>query len=985
MRKSYRNGLLFRKPFLLCLILFMVLIFAGYADAGSSPLTKHDYDDESKIGYFDLVVSLNWIPTQEEKDGRLKNAFEQFAKDTFMMTEGKQKIRKLYVFSNKEQMNFADIQLLNEGGRSNANPGGIFNSGGRILTYTSFSSGTSRSDQYIGHTIAHEFGHYAYALFDEYAEAGRKSSKWPAQPLENDTPRDTIMNSQGLYQWFSMGVDYPEDGRKTAQWRYYQASAWDTLVNNPKDDKRPLYYRTGYDRIRYQPFAAMDYCPVVLTKPTDGWDTAPFDILWMEGNIVVLVIDKSGSMGNYGSAPMQAAINAANQFVDLMNFGERVAVVPFESSASVLVPLRLLETQADKDAVKNAINTLTANDGTSFSAALNTTQTVLSPVELENTNRIVLFMSDGIAGAPDTSWYQQNSISIYTIGLGDGVEPSVLQSIASSTGGQYLASPSNEELANVYARIRSGTAGSAAEVANNEAELTLGSEINFVTTLSSEDGATRFRASWSAGNILFKLTTPNGTEITPDTLPAGVTFTSGTNYAIYEVDAPISGDWISTLSLSDAAQTNIVHQVTSQSTLSVGVTLTGGSYPEPIGVVAAVNGPEVVINATVVATVTLPSEHQEIITLLDNGLPPDQMANDGIYSGVLADYSENGIYNFEVVVSNPDGLAGLDNSGALESGDNPPPVPLSPFSRYSSDSLTVSDVRNLPSDPSNAEVITPDNTPANGAITVPGAEVWYQFDAIQGTEYFIQTTSLLSWDPKPMATNVKLYDMDQTTEIYSSEFYDGTNASFISWLAPQSGRYFIKVTHTDTGTGVYVLTVGTTSVFSKAFDDLSSKLSLPSGWNLISLCKQPSDTSIDSVLKDIEGKYLSVWAFQNSSWKVYDPDQPGFSDLSTMEAGWGYWINMMQAGTLTVTGTEPSESIDLIRGWNLVGYNSCTPQSIVDALASIDGKYISVWAYINGQWRVYDPANPGFSDLTTMEPGYGYWIKTKQNCTWTLP
>jgi hypothetical protein len=106
--------------------------------------------------------------------------------------------------------------------------------------------------------------------------------------------------------------------------------------------------------------------------------------------------------------------------------------------------------------------------------------------------------------------------------------------------------------------------------------------------------------------------------------------------------------------------------------------------------------------------------------------------------------------------------------------------------------------------------------------------------------------------------------------------------------------------------------------------------------------------------------------------------------LSTMEPGWGYYIYMTEAATLPMTGTEPSKSIDLIRGWNLVGYNSCTSQSIVDALKSIEGKYIFVWAFKNGAWRVYEPANPGFSDLTTMEPGYGYWIKTTPTCTWDV-
>jgi len=172
---------------------------------------------------------------------------------------------------------------------------------------------------------------------------------------------------------------------------------------------------------------------------------------------------------------------------------------------------------------------------------------------------------------------------------------------------------------------------------------------------------------------------------------------------------------------------------------------------------------------------------------------------------------------------------------------------------------------------------------------------------------------------------------------------------------------------------------------SEDFFICQSLISLAKGWNLISLCMQPPENVIPTPIDPLFGKYASLWSFKNNSWKVYDPHQPGFSDLSTMDAGWGYWINMAEAAELPVTGTEPSKSIDLTRGWNLVGYNSCTSQSIASALASIDGKYISVWAYINGQWKVYDPTNPGLSDLTTMEPGYGYWIKTKQNCTWTLP
>ena len=54
-------------------------------------------------------------------------------------------------------------------------------------------------------------------------------------------------------------------------------------------------------------------------------------------------------------------------------------------------------------------------------------------------------------------------------------------------------------------------------------------------------------------------------------------------------------------------------------------------------------------------------------------------------------------------------------------------------------------------------------------------------------------------------------------------------------------------------------------------------------------------------------------------------------------------------------------------------------------LASIAGKYISVWAYINGQWKSYAPNQPYFSDLNNVTPGVGYLLKTAAVCTWELP
>jgi len=197
-----------------------------------------------------------------------------------------------------------------------------------------------------------------------------------------------------------------------------------------------------------------------------------------------------------------------------------------------------------------------------------------------------------------------------------------------------------------------------------------------------------------------------------------------------------------------------------------------------------------------------------------------------------------------------------------------------------------------------------------------------------------------------------------------------------------SGTYRVTIYAMDKES-VYSLPKQTTVVQMNGEVEPDS-IQLKSSWNLISLYNQPADTDIASVLEPISGKYTSVWAYIDGSWKVYDPVNPGFSDLKTMETGNGYWVNLKEPATLSVPGSALSGSISLSTGWNLVGYNSSTSQGVTDALASIEGKYVSVWAYIGGSWKVYDPNNPGFSDLTTMDRGYGYWINAKEACTWKL-
>jgi len=160
-------------------------------------------------------------------------------------------------------------------------------------------------------------------------------------------------------------------------------------------------------------------------------------------------------------------------------------------------------------------------------------------------------------------------------------------------------------------------------------------------------------------------------------------------------------------------------------------------------------------------------------------------------------------------------------------------------------------------------------------------------------------------------------------------------------------------------------------------------IDLYNGWNLISLPLMPDDSNVNSVLSPISGNYSIVWAYNASDtsdhWKKYDSTTPFGNDLISMEPGKGYWIMMTSDDTLPISGTMPaSTDIELWSGWNLIGYNSLNPQTITDALSSIDGNYSIIWAYnasdLTDHWKKYDPNTPFGNDLANMEPGKGYWI-----------
>jgi len=153
------------------------------------------------------------------------------------------------------------------------------------------------------------------------------------------------------------------------------------------------------------------------------------------------------------------------------------------------------------------------------------------------------------------------------------------------------------------------------------------------------------------------------------------------------------------------------------------------------------------------------------------------------------------------------------------------------------------------------------------------------------------------------------------------------------------------------------------------------------GWNLISFDVMPANPTVAGALVSIAGRYTRLLAFDctDGALSYYPSLPPSINTLKTMDALHGYWIEMTMESDLVVVGIELPDAtpIPLCVDYNLVSYLPQTSMSVLTALSSISGNYLSVMGFdpLFGAQSFYPDLPPLMNTLTTMGPGRGYWIK----------
>ena len=202
---------------------------------------------------------------------------------------------------------------------------------------------------------------------------------------------------------------------------------------------------------------------------------------------------------------------------------------------------------------------------------------------------------------------------------------------------------------------------------------------------------------------------------------------------------------------------------------------------------------------------------------------------------------------------------------------------------------------------------------------------------------FAGTITIAGPNPGPVAIQAKDFVSGSATPCNTSEAKTFTIPGAALTISPASGPATTTATLSGTGFRPYwpvVVSIGGFALPQQALTNavgaFTYTFAVPGlapgvavimaedGLNTITtfFTITAAPVSISNQLAGINTVLVRVWGFFGGQWQMYDPADTAGSDLATMTAGRGYWINV-SAPTTLIYGAY---SYALTSGWNLIGW-----------------------------------------------------------------
>lgn len=419
-------------------------------------------------------------------------------------------------------------------------------------------------------------------------------------------------------------------------------------------------------------------------------DTNAESVVYTPDNVDhLLVLDRSGSMNSDGK--FVAAQNAANFYIDITRNSDGLAVIPYETNVDP-APFDLREVSVVpnvRQAAEDYVDALNTGNLTSIGDGLLEAATQRNATPTGNPLCSFVLLSDGIETANEY-WIDVDEdviatgCPVTTIAFGQDSDETLMQNIATATGGQYfyndvfvsadgLSAASinsadslaemNLDLGNTYEYAQALGAGRVRLLQDEGIVPILQSEFELppdqVHSVFVDDTVDEilFALDWHSSNepdcdnpqvsngcfgkdLELRLIAPDGTEIRSDKVP--YTFEDiVSGHVGWYFDDPMDGEWTLVVNADsfyvwyDIPYQVIVSGPSSLTAELLTPSIVGDRYVtgNRVPIRAFVSSDVPLPDAQVIAEVTAPDGTTTTVPLYDDGAHDDGAASDGFYNG----------------------------------------------------------------------------------------------------------------------------------------------------------------------------------------------------------------------------------------------------------------------------------------------------------------------------------------------------------------
>lgn len=317
---------------------------------------------------------------------------------------------------------------------------------------------------------------------------------------------------------------------------YVDGEYWDSVVTDTP--LRPMTILANFWASRSTDWAGTFSYTAPVSVTYDSVRYKPYYWPYAQNVDIALIIDSSGSMST--NDPSNLRNEAAKVFVDTMDDWDWISIVDFDDDA--ITYWKLLPVVSKRPQIKNAIDMVDSSGGTNIGAALNEGYINLESV-LRGNKKVAILLTDGQgAYSGEANQFAQRGWPVYTIGLGNTVDETLLQQIAQQTGGKYYHLSSADDLIDLYYEISVAVSG-AHSIYDGVTHLRQGDTKYVSVSLPQGQTVTNFWTTWAGSSIDMTLIDPEGNEIDPATTDPDVYHIKGATYELYRISFPPSGSW----------------------------------------------------------------------------------------------------------------------------------------------------------------------------------------------------------------------------------------------------------------------------------------------------------------------------------------------------------------------------------------------------------------------------------------------------------